>query len=79
MNYTMRERVAVQNKTFELKKQGFKATRILRKMPVGFDKNKQPIYEQELVSFGYSKDRAIPKEIFEKDLEKYTFEFIYLN
>lgn len=79
MSYTMEERTAAQNKAFSLRKGGYRATRILRKVLVDHDKNKKPIYENRLVAFGYSKNRDIPKEVNENHVEKYNFTFIYDN
>lgn len=77
--YTMNERTIAQNKTFELRRKGYKATRIMKTVQIGLDKNNKPISEQVLTFFGYSNDRKILKEINENDVEKCNFEFIYLN
>jgi len=75
----MEERTIAQQATFKLKKQGYKATRITEKVIIDTSKNGIPIYETTLVSFGYSKEKGIPKEILLTDVEKYDFIFIYEN
>jgi hypothetical protein len=77
--YTLRERIEAQTLTFELKKQGYKAVRIVRKINIGTNKDGAPIYDSILTSFGYIKGKNIPREIFEEDVDKYNFKFIYEN
>lgn len=79
MSYTMDERTAAQAETFRLKKQGFKAVRIVEKVEIDVDKDDKPIYSNVLISFGYTKDKTAPKEIMESDIDKYNFMFIYNN
>lgn len=76
---TTEERTIAQNKAFDLRKKGYKTTRIIKTIDVDVDKDGKVITENIVSAFGYYKGKVIPKEVNEKDLGKYEFEFIYLN
>lgn len=75
----MGQRTLAQNEAFRLRKMGIKATRIVKTVEDGHDKNNKPILTKVLTSFGYSKDTSVPREINETEIGNYNFEFIYYN
>ena len=78
-SYTTEERTVAQNKAFGLRKKGYKTTRIIKTLDVDVDKDGKVITENIVSAFGYFKNKNIPREINETEMNKYEFEFVYLN
>lgn len=68
VNYTHEERTQAQNESFKYSKTHY---RIRIEEPDGEG--------YKLVALGFTKDKTVPEIIQFKNIEKYTFDFIYWN